>query len=95
MNSHRRSTRLIGLALAPVLALTGASCAVSTRSVVVKIDPATIPADQLVLCPAPVQLPDRDLTQGEIGRLWGADRLALDECARRHEALVESVDVQQ
>jgi hypothetical protein len=95
MTSQLLSTRPIGLALALVLALIAASCAGSTRSVIVKIDPATIPADQTVPCPSPVQLPDRDLTQGEIGRLWGADRLALDACGQRHDALVESVGVQQ
>jgi len=38
-----------------------------------------------------VDLPDRDLTAADIARLWGADRAALGECARRHSGLAASI----
>ncbi len=45
------------------------------------------PADLLEPCPAPLVLPLRDATQGEVVRWWGADRGALRACGDRHEAL--------
>ncbi len=93
MISKRRLRNLSAVALASALALTAASCASSTRSVAAKPDLAAIPPELLRLCADTVRLPDRDLTQAEIARLWGRDRLALLACADRHEALAKALGV--
>ncbi len=56
-------------------------------------DLAAIPPEMLRLCADTVPLPDRDLTQAEIARLWGRDRLALLQCAYRHEALAKALGI--
>lgn len=45
------------------------------------------PAALLKDCPRPGDLPDRDLSAGEVERLWGADRVSLSICGKRHKAL--------
>mgnify|MGYP001765397724 CR=1 FL=1 len=39
-------------------------------------------------CSAPAKIPGRDLTEREVATLWGGDRLALKDCARRFDATV-------
>lgn len=52
------------------------------------------PAPSLTLpCAAPVSLPDRGLTQGEVEVFWGRDRSALRSCGGRHGGLVEWVHI--
>lgn len=53
-----------------------------------------IPAEAKVRCPAPVTLPDRDLTDQETGSLWGRDRTALRVCETRRSAAVGATHVQ-
>lgn len=48
-------------------------------------------ASLLVVCPAPVDLPQRDLTGAEVEIMWGRDRSALRSCASRHAALADFV----
>ncbi|WP_181257153.1 hypothetical protein [Pseudaminobacter soli (ex Li et al. 2025)] len=43
-------------------------------------------------CQSVVDIPNRDLTVSEVARLWGKDRLALGECARRHDGLSKAVE---
>lgn len=43
-------------------------------------------------CEGVVDIPDRDLTVPEVARLWGRDRHALGECARRHDGLSQAVE---
>lgn len=49
------------------------------------------PPSLLVECPAPVAIPQRDLTATEVEVFWGRDRTALRTCADRHGALVKVV----
>ncbi|WP_170973485.1 hypothetical protein [Rhizobium sp. FKY42] len=53
-----------------------------------------IPAEAKIRCPAPVTLPDRDLTDQETGSLWGRDRTALRVCETRRSAAVGAAHVQ-
>lgn len=56
-------------------------------------DPAAVvPPSLLVGCPAPVDLPQRDLTGAEVEILWGRDRSALRTCASRHAALAATME---
>lgn len=59
----------------------------STKSVVEKPMLARIPQSLKQACAGVVAIPDRDLTEPEVARLWGKDRAALGECARRHGGL--------
>lgn len=42
-------------------------------------------------CTGVVDIPDRDLGTREAARLWAQDRSNFGACARRHNALVDSV----
>lgn len=55
------------------------------RTVVVERE---IPAEAAKPCPAPVALPDRDLTETEGATYWGRDRTALRVCESRRAAAV-------
>lgn len=39
-------------------------------------------------CAAPAKIPGRNLTEREVATLWGRDRIALRDCARRFDATV-------
>jgi hypothetical protein len=54
---------------------------------------AKIPQSLRQACAGTVNIPDRDLTAGEVSRLWAKDRRALGACMRRHGALVKAVSV--
>ncbi|MBB4016719.1 hypothetical protein GGR16_001725 [Chelatococcus caeni] len=43
-------------------------------------------------CPAPVPLPDRSITSGEVTRWWGRDRAELRACEQRRAAAVAAID---
>lgn len=49
-----------------------------------------LPPEVSDACPAPSQLPQRDISQNEIVTLWGDDRDALKLCARKHRAAVDA-----
>ncbi len=53
---------------------------------------AKIPTSLRMSCQGVVDVPSRDLTASEVARLWGKDRMALGECARRHRALAQSLN---
>lgn len=54
--------------------------------------PSADPPPSLLLpCAEAVAVPERDLTRGEVVRLWLTDRRALAECRSRHQGLVEAV----
>jgi len=40
------------------------------------------------MCRRPVLLPDGEITQKDVERLWVSDRQALIQCGKRHGALV-------
>lgn len=54
-----------------------------------------IPQSLRQACAGVVDIPDRDLTAGEVARLWSRDRKALGQCARRHGALSKAVSVRE
>lgn len=39
-------------------------------------------------CSRPVDLPDGPMSAGAVERAWSRDRIALDDCRRRHGAVV-------
>lgn len=47
---------------------------------------ARVPPSLKQACAGVVDIPDRDLTEAEVARLWGKDRASLGACARRHAA---------
>ena len=49
------------------------------------------PPSLIAPCAAPVRLPERDATQGEVETWWGRDRRALRECGEKHAALANYV----
>lgn len=53
---------------------------------------ANVPMTLRQDCQGVVDIPSRDLTASDIARLWGKDRRALGECARRHSGLSQAVD---
>lgn len=68
--------------------LSGAGCQhFSIRSVSDKPMLARIPQSLKQACAGVVSIPDRDLSEADVARLWGADRKALGVCVRRHAAL--------
>lgn len=53
-----------------------------------------IPSSAKMACPAPVTLPDRDLSQSEAQTFWGTDRTSLRICEARRAAAVGGARVQ-
>lgn len=83
----------MNLRLAAVLAvlLFGAGCQSSSiKWAGEKPMLAKIPASLKQACAGVVSIPDRDLTEADVARLWSKDRKALGECVRRHGALAEA-----
>lgn len=62
------------------------------RKVVEAPQLATIPLSLRQACQGVVDIPSRDLTASDVARLWGKDRRALGECARRHSGLSEATN---
>jgi len=79
------------LLLCCALALGG--CATVDRHSVLPPVTAKIPQSLRQACAGVINIPERDLTAGEVARLWAKDRKALLACARRHGALVKAVAV--
>ncbi len=50
------------------------------------------PATARQPCPAPVTLPDRDITEAEATGFWGRDRAALRQCESRRAAAIAAID---
>ena len=76
--------------LAAVSALT--ACAASTGSGSrPRIDPVDLTLTRA--CERPATLPNRDLSEDEVVRLWGSDRTHLLDCANRHKAHVEAIRI--
>ncbi len=65
----------------------------TTRQYVPPVSIAKIPPSLRQACAGVVDIPDRDLTAGDVSRLWAKDRKALGTCLRRHEALSKAVGV--
>jgi hypothetical protein len=78
------------LLLCVVLALSG--CMTDRHSVLPPVT-AKIPPSLKKACAGVIDIPERDLTQAEVARLWATDRRALFACARRHGALAKAVAV--
>lgn len=51
-----------------------------------------LPAIARSACPAPVALPDRDMSASEVTIGWGRDRASLRICETRRAAAVAAVD---
>ncbi len=75
---------------AALLALGGCT---TTRQYVPPVSIAKIPHSLRQACAGVVDIPDRDLTAGDVARLWAKDRKALGTCMRRHKALSKAVGV--
>ncbi|MBZ9759512.1 dehydrogenase [Mesorhizobium sp. CA8] len=79
------------LLLCTVLALGG--CASLDRHSVLPPVTAKIPQSLKQACPGVVTIPERDLTEADVARLWAKDRTSLATCARRHGALAKAASV--
>jgi hypothetical protein len=79
------------LLLCAVLALSG--CASFNRHSVLPPATARIPQSLKQACPVVVTIPERDLTEGDVARLWATDRKSLLICAKRHGALAKAASV--
>lgn len=79
------------LLLCCALALGG--CATVDRHSVLPPVTAKIPQSLKQACPSVVTIPERDLTVGEVSRLWAKDRTSLSICAKRHGALAKAASV--
>jgi hypothetical protein len=79
------------LLLCSALVLGG--CASFDRHSVLPPVTAHIPQSLKQACPGVVTIPERDLTEADVARLWAKDRTSLLICARRHGALVKAASV--
>lgn len=79
------------LLLCAVLALGG--CASFDRHSVLPPATAKIPQSLKQACPGVVTIPDRDLTEADVARLWAKDRQSLLICARRQGALAKAASI--
>lgn len=79
------------LLLCAALAISG--CSLTDRHSVLPPVTAKIPKSLRQACADVVNIPERDLTEAEVARLWATDRRALLTCARRHGALAKAVAV--
>jgi hypothetical protein len=73
------------------LALGG--CATTDRHSVLPPVTAKIPQSLRQACAGVVDIPERDLTAGEVARLWAKDRTSLSICAKRHGALAKAASI--
>lgn len=83
MNWQSKPIKTLTL-VALLLAATG--CAASTKSARPRLQPE---AYVTAPCKKPIQLPDRELTQADVEKLWVRDREALLACGMTKEALVK------
>ena len=79
------------LLLCAALGLSG--CASFDRHSVLPPVTAKIPQSLKRACPGVTNIPERDLTAGDVARLWATDRRALLTCARRHGALAKAAEI--
>ena len=79
------------LVLCAALAMSG--CSLTDRHSVLPPVTAKIGKSLKQACPSVSNIPDRDLTQADVARLWAADRRSLLTCARRHGGLVKAVAI--
>ena len=79
------------LLLCAVLALSG--CASFNRHSVLPPVTAKIPRSLKQVCPGVVNIPERDLSEADVARLWAKDRTSLLICAKRHGALAKAASV--
>lgn len=79
------------LVCAAALALSG--CWLTDRHSVLPPITAHIPQSLKRACAGVVNIPDRDLTEADVARLWAQDRRSLSICARRHGALAKAASV--
>lgn len=85
------------MAIVGVLAVAVCGCSTSPAdgpTVLVQQTRPTVPASARQPCAAPVPLPDRDLTESETARAWGADRAELRNCEGRRRAAVDAIEPQ-
>lgn len=73
------------------LALSG--CASFNRHSVLPPVTAKIPQSLKQACPGVVTIPEKDLTEADVARLWAKDRTSLLICAKRHGALTKAASV--
>lgn len=76
------------------LTVTVSACSPKADKPVVKLEfvKPVLPAEAGARCADPVDLPDRDISAREVGRLWGRDRAALRICEQRRRAAVNAVE---
>lgn len=82
-------TLIIGAAVLTLSGFTG--CVTVDRHAALPPTPAKVGASLKAPCSQVVDIPDHDLTQGEISDLWAIDRTNLGICFRRHGDLVKAV----
>ena len=64
------------------------ACAASKPSTDAGVQLPALPAS-MMYCPKPVTLPTGDMTQEDVERFWGRDRLALSQCGITLDRLVK------
>ena len=85
---------LAAIAAASGVIASGCSTAPDDKEPAVRteiIRPA-VPASARQPCPAPVTLPDRDVTEAEATGFWGRDRASLRQCESRRAAAIAAID---
>jgi len=84
------------MAVTVALAAIASACSTSDRETIVvpQFVERETPAEAKIPCPAPVTLPERDLSEKEASDFWGADRTALRVCEARRSAAVGGSNVQ-
>ncbi len=67
---------------------------VLSACIATNVEPRLSPLDLTLTrqCDAPSAIPPRDLSERDVAKLWGSDRLALKDCARRHAATVSIIE---
>jgi hypothetical protein len=86
--SHSRPRAIIAsLCLAMWLGGCGPSVSPAVKPIL-QPAPGRIHAD----CTGPVDIPEKDLTVGEVAAMWGQDRANLGDCATRHQAAIRYYD---
>lgn len=63
------------------------ACVGSTGSTKVLLTNA--PAELLRDCKLPIRLPEKELTQADVEKLWGTDRASLVKCYKKHKKTID------
>lgn len=92
MRSTDLNSKLTTIPMLTIALLVLTACGDSTVRVEAPTAPVKPPVAFVVPCKDPVKIPERDLTQADVEKMWATDRDRLRNCSARHAAVITWYD---